>query len=268
MSSYTQYSTVLAISMGILLYSIVTIKQNIFLKLLYILFFISASSNIFIIQSKLGYGLCALSIIIVSILVILKHKKYWMIPVSLGLIIGGYFLAYNLSGTFHQRVNGFFNETTVAIEKQNYHTSTGTRVGFNKYGYELFKENSLFGVGTGDHISEFLSYILEEEKNKANYDCMKRNLDSGKSGSLHSEFLDNSLQFGIIGLLVFFNIFYQLVKYPNKDHYLKVVQILFVIILLAVSSVSVIFIYSKIGKIFTLLAAITLKLYYSKEKLQ
>ncbi|QOY51420.1 O-antigen ligase family protein [Candidatus Sulfurimonas baltica] len=268
MSSYTQYSTVLSISMGILLYGIITIRQHISLKLLYVFFFISASSNIFIIQSKLGYGLYAISILVVTAMITIKHKKYWMIPISIVLIIGGYILAYSLSNTFHQRVNSFFNETAAAVEKENYHTSTGTRIGFHKYGYDLLQESLLFGFGTGDHQYEFLEYIKVVENDKSNYNSMKNNLDSGSGGSLHSEFLDNSLQFGIIGLVIFLNIFYQLLKYQVNDYYLKIVQVIFVVILLATASVNMIFLFSKIGKIFTLLSALTLKLYYNKEKLK
>ncbi len=268
MSSYTQYSTLLSISLGVLLYGIITIKQNIFLKLIYVLFFISASSNIFIIQSKLGYGLYSISIIIVAVLIILKHKKYWMVPLAFLLIIGGYSIAYNVSQIFHDRVNGFIYETKNAVDKQNYHTATGTRIGFNNYGFELIKNNFLFGVGTGDHVEEFLNYIKENESNKANYNSMKKNLDSGELGSLHSEFLDNSIQFGVVGLLIFINIFYQLLRYPYKDYYMKVIQVIFVMILLSVSTVSLIFLYAKIGKIFTLLSALTLNVYYNKEKIE
>jgi O-antigen ligase len=201
-------------------------------------------------------------------MIIIKHKKYWMLPVSLGLIVGGYAAAYNLSSIFHERVNGFFNQTQAAVTDKNYATSTGTRVGYNLYGYDLFLENPIFGVGTGDHIEEFLNYIKKVETNLANYNSMAYSVSNGADGSLHSEFLDNILQFGIIGLLIFLNIFYQLFRYPYDDHYMKVVQVIFIVILLAVSTVSLIFLYSKIGKIFTLLSALTLKVYHDEKRLK
>ncbi len=267
MISYTQYSIVLSISLGILLYGIITLKQHFAIKLLYILFFISASTNIFIIQSKLGYGLYSLSIMTVTALIIIKHKRYWMIPLALTLIVGGYTLAYNYSSIFHQRVGVFFNETNQAIENKNYHTSTGTRVGFNKYGYELVLQNPFFGLGTGDHISGFMSYVKKVEPNRENYLSMQKNLESGGAGSLHSEFLDNSLQFGFMGFFIFLNIFYQLLRYKVDDYYMKTVQVIFVVILLTVSSVGGIFTVIKIGKIFTLLSALTLRLYYNKKEI-
>jgi len=264
MISYTQYSIVLSISLGVILYGIVTSTQNSLTKILYILFFISASANIFIIQSKLGYGLYAISIMTISILLIMKYKRYWVIPLFLVLIIGGYAVAYNTSSTFHNKVNVVFNSTKQAIDNENYSTSVGVRVGFHKYGYELILQNPLFGLGTGDHISDYMLYIKDKESNESNYLTMQRNLESGGGGSLHSEYLDITLQFGLVGLLIFLNIFYQLLKYKTQDYYMKTVQVLFITILLTDAAIGGIFSVSKIGKIFTLLSALTLRLYYNK----
>jgi O-antigen ligase len=268
MATFTQYSTVLSISLGILLYGIVTKKQKRWVKTIYVLFFISASSNIFIIQSKLGYGLYAISILTVALMIMIKYKKYFMLPVSLVLIFGGYFIAYNTSSIFYERVNGFFNQTEAAIEKQNYHTSTGARVGFYVHSYGLIKDNLFFGVGSGDHIDEFMNYVREHDDNPKNVQGLYENTRNGVYGSLHSEFLDNSLQFGIIGLLVFLNIFYQLLKYPYDDHYMKVVQIIFIVILLSVSSVSLVFLYAKLKNIFIFLSALTLMHYHNEKRLK
>ncbi|WP_373073759.1 O-antigen ligase family protein [Sulfurimonas sp.] len=268
MATFTQYSTVLSISLGILLYGIVTKKQKLWLKAIYILFFISASSNIFIIQSKLGYGLYAISILTVTAMIMIKYKKYYMLPVSLVLILGGYIIAYNTSSVFNKRLNGFFNQTEAAIEKKNYHTPTGVRVGFNVYGYEIIKENIVFGVGTGDHIDEFMNYVKEHDKDRKNIRSLHKNTRNGVYASLHSEFLDNALQFGIIGLLVFLNIFYQLLRYPYEDHYMKVVQIIFIVILLSVSSVSLVFLYAKLKNIFIFLSALTLMHYHNEKRLK
>ncbi|QFR48663.1 O-antigen ligase family protein [Sulfurimonas lithotrophica] len=268
METFTQYSTVLSISLGILLYGIVTKKQKLWVKIIYVMFFISASSNIFIIQSKLGYGLYAISILTVTAMIMIKYKKYFMLPVSLVLIFGGYFIAYNTSDIFHNRVNDFFNQTEAAIDKQNYYTSTGARVGFYVYSYEIMKENFLFGVGAGDHIGEFKNYVKEHETNKKNIHSMYENTKNGEYASLHSEFLDNTLQFGIIGLLVFLNIFYQLLRYPYDDHYMKVVQIIFIVILLSVSSVSLVFLYAKLKNIFIFLSALTLMHYHNEKRLK
>ena len=268
MATFTQYSTVLSISLGILLYGIVTKKQKLWVKIIYVMFFISASSNIFIIQSKLGYGLYAISILTVTTMIMLKYKKYFMLPVSLVLIIGGYAIAYNTSSIFYERVNGFFHQTEAAIEKQNYHTSTGTRIGFYTYSKEIIKENLMFGVGSGDHIDEFMNYVNQHESNKQNLNSMYHCTRNGVYGSLHSEFLDNALQFGLIGLLVFLNIFYQLLKYPYDDHYMKVVQIIFIVILLSVSSVSLVFLYAKLKNIFIFLSALTLMHYHNEKRLE
>lgn len=260
MLSYTQYSIVLSISLGIILYAILSVKQHPWMKALYILFFLSSSSNIFIIESKLGYGLYALSIMTVAVIVLFHTKKYWMFPLGLLLVFLGYLFAYNLSPIFHERVNGFFGETKLAVEQSNYQTSTGARVGYYVYGHEVIIDN-LFGVGTGDHVDAFIEYMKKAESNQENITAMMSSLDLSGSGNLHSEYLDISMQFGLIGLIVFLNIFYQSFIYKNEDNYMKAINILFTVILLVVSTVSLIFAYSMIGKMFTLLTALTLKLY-------
>lgn len=259
--SYTQYSVLLSISLGLILYAILMYRQNIYMNILYGFFFASSSINIFIIESKLGYGLYFISILTVLIFCIIRNKKYKIILFGLSLAFSGYLLAYNFSSTFQARANGFFLDAKSALFSGNYTTSTGARVGFYVYGSEVFKNNTLFGVGTGDHIDEFIKFIKTTEHNQRNIDGMTGALDLSGSGNLHSEYLDASLQFGILGLLLFLNIFYQIMIYNNKNDTMKVINILLPIILLVVSTVSLVFAYSMLGKMFTLLTALALNKY-------
>lgn len=262
MNSYTQYAEMLSISMGILLYGIIYKQENKYLKVLGILFFISASINIFIIQSKLGYALYTVSILTVTFMILMKYKKYVMIPIAIFLIFGGYFTAYKFSDIFKNRVDGFFNQTEMAVESRNYHTATGIRIGYYDHALNFFKENFLFGVGTNDHSVEFLKFIEEHEKDKKNIIALRNGLSAGGFANFDSELLDISVQFGFIGLLILFNIFWQLYNYQVDDYYFKVIQVIFITILLTTSMVSGLFMYVKIGKIFTFLSALTLKHFY------
>jgi O-antigen ligase len=262
MNSYTQYAEMLSISMGILLYGIIYKQENKYLKVLGILFFISASINIFIIQSKLGYALYTVSILTVTFMILMKYKKYVMIPIAIFLIFGGYFTAYKLSDIFKNRVDGFFNQTEMAVESRNYHTSTGIRIGYYDHAFNFFKENFLFGVGTNDHSVEFLKFIEENEKNTENMIALRHGLSAGGFANFDSELLDISVQFGFIGLLILFNIFWQLYNYQVDDYYFNVIQVIFITILLTTSMVSGLFMYVKVGKIFTFLSALTLKHFY------
>ena len=259
--SYTQYSILLSISMGVMLYLILTYRQNIYMNILYGFFFVSSSTNIFIIESKLGYGLYFISIVTVLIFFVIRNKKYNMILFTLSLAFFGYLFAYNFSSVFQVRVNGFVLDAKSALISDNYSTSTGARVGFYHYGFEIFKNNTLFGVGTGDHINEFIKFIKEKEDDQNNFAGMTGALDLSGSGNLHSEYLDASLQFGILGLLLFLNIFYQIMVYDTKNDNIKVINILLPTILLVVSTVSLVFGYSMLGKMFTLLTALTLNKY-------
>jgi O-antigen ligase len=260
MNLYTQYSEVLAISMGILLYSLLYIQKQIYLKILSIVFFLSASSNIFIIQSKIGYGLYALSILtVITMIIIQDKKKIKYIPMAIIFTIVAYTAAYNLSDTFKNRTDGFINDTKIAFTQKNYQTATGIRVGYYYYTFDIIKENFLFGVGSSDHAAEFIEHINEVEHNPKNLKALKIGLNAGGFSNFDSEFLDVLVQFGFIGLLIFLNIFYQIFKYKTENYYFKVIQILTIIIFITISGVSSIFMYSKIGKIFTFLIALSLK---------
>lgn len=90
----------------------------------------------------------------------------------------------------------------------------------------------------------------------------------GVGTNLHSDYLDVLVQFGLIGLLVFLNIFYQILKYNQKDSKLKALQILLVIVIL-VQAISQGMIYlSPINKLFILFIGTTLNLYQNEKLIE
>lgn len=268
MTSYTQHSIIIAISLSLLLYKILFKQETMLLKIFYILFFMAGIINLLMVQSKLGYGLFSMSILIVIIYFTIKKKKYILFPLSLIAIMGVYALLYNLNEPFQNRIVGMVEQTNATIKKQEYQGSLGVRIGFYVYGYDLIKDNFLFGVGSGDHIDEFNTYVRKHEQNLQNLQGFYQNTSNGFYASLHSEFLDNYIQFGVIGLLAFLNIFYQLIKYKKKDEFSKVIQLIIVVVFLSVSSVSLIFLYAKLKNIFIFLIVLTLKQYYDDKRLK
>lgn len=266
MEWYTQYSAVLSITLGILLYHLLTHKNlNLFVKILYISFFISASLNIFIVASRIGYILYALSILTV-LLIIYKKRLLKIIFTGLLIILSGYIVAYLSSDLFKARVMEATNDIQM-ISEGKLATSLGARAGFYIYSYDVIKQHFIFGVGTGDHIAAVGQQIFLKESDPNNIEGILCNIRSGHNASLHSEYLDSLVQFGIIGLLVFLNIFYQIYRYPQSNDLLKMIQFLTISVMLFVSVGSIIFIHADIGKVFILLIALTLTIkhpYYSK----
>lgn len=259
MESYTQYSTILSITLGIILYQILTNHTlNLYLKILYIVFFISASFNIFIIASRIGYLLYSISIL--TVLGYTYRKKFLKSALfGFCIVTIGYIAAYSSSTLFKMRTEQAINDIQ-RITKGELDSALGARYGLFIYSYEVIKNHLLFGVGTGDHIAEVSQQILLRETRPQNIEGIMCNIRSGHNASLHSEYLDTLVQFGLIGLFIFLNLFYQIYRYPQHDSFLKMIQFLMISIMLFVSIGSVIFIPAEVGKIFMLLTTLTLNI--------
>ncbi|MCT7550736.1 O-antigen ligase family protein [Aliarcobacter butzleri] len=261
MLNHTVYSVFLALSLGILLYNLFEkeLKNNYISKLIILFFTITITFNILIISSRLGYIL--LFAVIFSMAIILFRKYIFKaIILAIVTIIIFYAIAYKNISNFEIRVNQVIQHTKQIFSEQDYTTSEGIRFGYYKYSLELLKESPIFGVGTGDHIN----YVKDKIKEYKNLEPMLAALGNGTNAGLHSDYFDVFVQFGLIGLVVFLNIFYQIINYKQKNLYFKYLQLLLVIVILVQSIPQGMIYLNPINKIFILLLAITLNLYQNK----
>jgi O-antigen ligase len=258
MLSYTQYGTILSISLGMILYTLQQVHQVLYPRILYSIFFISASINIFFIGSRIGYTLYFISIATVLFFIYRDNVKK-AIFLTLILSLTGFITAYNYGETFNQRSKQLFNDI-VFVSMNDLSTSLGIRTGYYIYGWKVIQEYPLFGLGTGDHIAAVEEKILALELNTQNENGLLYALRSGHNASLHSEYLDTTIQFGFIGLLIFLNIFYQILKYYQKNPDLRIIQLILFFNMLFFSIGSTIFIARDVGTIFILLIALTLNI--------
>lgn len=261
MLNHTVYSVFLALSLGILLYNLFEkeLKNNYISKFIILFFSITITFNILIISSRLGYIL--LFAVIFSMTIIL-FRKYIFKTIILAIITISIFyaIAYKNISNFEIRVNQAIQHTKQIFSEQDYTTSEGIRFGYYKYSLELLKESPIFGVGTGDHIN----YVKDKIKEYKNPEPMLAALGNGTNAGLHSDYFDVFVQFGLIGLVVFLNIFYQIINYKQKNLYFKYLQLLLVIVILVQSIPQGMIYLNPINKIFILLLAITLNLYQNK----
>lgn len=258
MGSYTTYSICLSLSMSIILYRLLTHQmKNPYTALLFSLFFITASINIFIVASRVGYLLYATSILFTLLFVFRKYFIKVMFFAAIFISIG-YTLAFNYSPFFKDRVLAAFNAFHHSFASNATYANEGIRIGYYIYGWEVIKEHPIFGVGTGDHMAEVVKVIDQKESNPLNRQTLTFNYTSGDNASFDSEYLDIAVQFGIVGLIVFFNILVQIGRYAQKDPQLKFLQYLLVLTMGIVAGPSLIFIPAEVGKAFTLLASLTL----------
>ncbi len=255
------YSTFLSLTLGILLFNLFKkeLKFNYLNKFIALFFSITIIFNILIISSRLGYILLFAVIFSMTIILFRKHI-FKTIILTIFVISIFYSIAYKNISNFQIRVNQAIQHTQQIFIEQDYTTSEGIRFGFYKYSLEVLKDSPIFGVGTGDHINYIKDKIIDYKYSKP----MLNILNLGENSNLHSDYFDILVQFGLIGLVVFLNIFYQILKYKQEEHNLKALQILLVIVILVQALPQGMVYLAPINKIFILLLAVTLNLYQNK----
>jgi len=206
---HIHYGVALSFTVLLLGQKIFFSKQNVWLKAFMSLFMLTATTNIFITGGRTGYVTFMFLILILSVIYL---KKYAFIGISILVLV--FFIAYKSSPIFEHKVV----QTQSSIEKvlsltPNYNTSLGTRIGLYKYGLEVFEKHPIFGVGTGDSMDEI--YKVTPKKWTGIHSQPHE----------HNQFLSVAVKFGIIGLLVLLNVFYQIFRYKQEEKDLRFIQI-------------------------------------------
>ena len=257
MVSYTAYSISLSLVASLMLYRLlVRSTDNGYMPFLHMLIFIGTSATVFLVGSRLGYILYGASILFTVVFVFRKY--FYRVAAIASLLLGTtYALLYSYSPSFQNRIGTIVDDTRNSMNA-SYSSGGGIRIGYYVYGWEVIRENPIFGVGTGDHLAEVIDVVNRFEMNPANREALQYNYKSGDSASFDSEYLDTVVQFGILGLLVFLNIVYRLIRDPQPDPGLKYFQYLLALSILMIAGPSLIFIPSEVGKALVLLASLSL----------
>ena len=255
MMTYTQYATVISVVMGFSFFRLISKnKLNLLEKIFYSLLLILSFFNLLILSSLTGYFLLFFSIIMTYLNLNKKHAIKT-------LLIGAFFIclsynfAYYISPSFKNKMD-YSIQTSKELVYGNFTSSIGVRIGFLFYSIDSIKKNSMFGLGTGDHVYEIRNNIIQQETNRQNIEALLQNIPESHGSNLHNQFLDIILQFGIIGLIIFFNIFYQISVNKTQNSYLQPLQYLLIINILLLCFANPLFIYGDVERIFILLVAL------------
>lgn len=208
-TNHIYYSIFLALTTSMILYNIIKINTWNVKRILYILFFLTITMNMFLQASRTGYILYFLMIIF-TLIYIYKSKMLKIVPIILVIFSVVIYIMYQSSNTFKERVIETYNSINQVNNYENYDSSLGKRIGIYYYGIEAIKNNILFGVGTGDIMDETLKQI---ENNK------DKHLE--EMTTLHNEFLNAQLRFGILGPIVLLYLFYLIFTFKQENDYLN-----------------------------------------------
>lgn len=179
------FSMYIIFSIVIIVYLIRSSKRNHFLYYITIFHF---SVFIWLLGSRaafLTYLICLFSF---CLIVIIKYRKYWMGLIIL--ILGIALISLTLS---NKRIKNNINETAKLIRNNEYlNEKSDIRLWLWKLGIEVFEDNILIGVGTGDVDDIMKSKYLEYNLTEA-YD---RNLNA------HNQYIDTAVKLGVFGLVI------------------------------------------------------------------
>jgi len=208
--NHIHYGVALALAVILIGHKIYYSKNIIVVKLFMSIFILSATVNIFVTGGRTGY---ITFILLILTLAIFYLKRYAIIAfVFLALVLG---VAYNSSNVFKSNVNKTQNSLIrLFSEDADFSTSLGVRVGMYYFGYQVIKENPILGAGTGDSIQAIRDIAPHR------YERLREHMSHE-----HNQFLSTFVKLGIVGLLLFINIFYQIFRFNQEDKELRFIMI-------------------------------------------
>lgn len=217
---HIHYGFILAITLALILQRYFYERDSWYIKAAMIFFFITASANLFITAGRTGYILYI--IVMVFILFrLFRSQLLKAIPVAVLIIGSALVIAYNFSATFKVRVEQTVNSIEAVLEDKNFKSSIGYRMAVIIYSDKVIEDHWLLGVGTGDHMDVVRESISENYPEIAPI--------ANDIHHMHNEYITALIQFGVIGLLAFLNILYQIARYEQPDVQLKNMQLVLIV---------------------------------------
>jgi len=201
--SHISYNPFLAISIGLLMTTLLAGQYKNIRLIVAIIFLMTMIANMFMTGGRAGHVGFIFIWLVLSFYYLKKNTQslYGMV-ISLILIV---LIAWNTSPVFKKRAQQGVSEVTSYQMKLNDTSgeipkklgSVEKRLHFNQYSFEIFKEKPLYGYGTGSFENEWIEYA--KDKNHV------QNITSNP----HSNHMLILVQFGLLGLVVYLNMFYQ-----------------------------------------------------------
>lgn len=264
----SDYGFFLLIAIGYSFYNISYIKKELFVKKIFFQFsIIILSFNIFIIGSR---TFMLIYIFAIGFLIISVYRKYIFkaiisIIVIMNILLVVYFNNIEIKNQLYEIYNGLKK----SYYEKEYTNSSGVRSGLIEYSIPVIKDNFLFGVGTGDHIDEVKKEIQKspdyEIEKDGKYKYLLKSINIGFSSFLHNTYIQTLVQFGILGFIIWLNMFYQIIKIEKSVNLHKKLTNYIVIMYLLICIAGAELMYQNLGKM--LLLIFSLLIYNKNDKI-
>ena len=201
-----------------LFYRLVKYEDKLVYKILIIFIILLLSSNVFLLKKT---QIVSYMIVLFVAFIYLYRKDIVKILIFSLTFLSIFLIGINfLFPTVKYQLLHELDGVQKAIQKQDFTNSMSARLGVAYYSLQVIEDSPIFGYGTGDHAYEVKKAINNSElKNidSKSYDTLIGTLITGKHVTLHNTFLQVLVQYGIIGLLIFLNIFYQILKFTRGE---------------------------------------------------
>ena len=201
-----------------LFYRLVKYEDKLVYKILIIFIILLLSSNVFLLKKT---QIVSYVIVLFVAFIYLYRKDIVKILIFSLTFLSIFLIGINfLFPTVKYQLLHELDGVQKAIQKQDFTNSMSARLGVAYYSLQVIEDSPIFGYGTGDHAYEVKKAINNSElKNidSKSYDILIGTLITGKHVTLHNTFLQVLVQYGIIGLIIFLNIFYQILKFTRGE---------------------------------------------------
>ncbi len=256
---HLDYSTFLAFT-SLLLLNQFFHTDNWKLKFFYFVYFLFVASNLFINGGRTGQLAFLITLFTVGFLNI-KHKVLAFI-LAIILVVAIFYSAYHVSPVFEQRFNDTLYEINhlKADSSIQYEGSFGQRLGAWIIATNMMKDNPLHGTGGGSEMIEFKEYAINST---SKFPEVVINI-----AHFHNEYIHTIVEYGIVGLILYLLIWYNLFKMPIKNQNISNLRVIFISVFLIASLVELIFHNQFPMSLFALFVGIFIMLNIKKDSIE
>lgn len=219
------YSLFAAFTAMITINKIIVINSDsIYKKIFYLVLFLMTFGNLLISGGRTGVLVFVAVFLIMLIIKFYKSIKYLFL--SFILIVSLFFIGYKNISIFKSRIDVAIVDINKIVNHNDLSTSFGTRVGFIQLGWEIFKDNPVFGVGLKDNIELRMQYARENENN-AMLHFTKWAVDT----HFHNEYIEILTSIGLIGFFLFILFLYNITTIKIQSIEYNNLKLIFIITL-------------------------------------
>ena len=227
---HTTNSIFLSVTAIFLLCKVIYEKDN-KKRVIYLLFFTTLTINLLVNSGRTGYIAFFLTSFILSIIIFRRKIIYIILTIcSIFILVMS---AYYLSPNFKSRINFIKSDVENVLDHNNFETAVGARIGLLIISKDIIIKDPLLGTGIASSINQRNYYINNYKEIDFSY--------VETLHSFHNIYIEFLIQYGIIGLFLFFLIIYEIFKIKIKNIEINLLKISVLSIYLLGSFVDILF---------------------------